>query len=137
MTAGRSTTDFDEVCAGLLAAGQSVRFRARGPSMSPSIRDGESLTVAPVTAREIAVGDVILYRSPRGLTAHRVLAALPGDQPAWRVSGDAPGSEEERVPADHVLGRVESVRRDGVDRPVGGHAVSRAAFLGALLPRLR
>jgi hypothetical protein len=135
MTERLPAPDFGELCADLLAAGRPVRFRARGPSMSPAILDGESLTVAPVRPGEIVPGDVILYRSPRGLTVHRVVTSLSGEPLAWRVQGDAPGSEEERGAAGQLLGRVETVRREGRDQPVGRRAVSRAAFLRRLLPR--
>jgi len=88
--------------------------------MYPTIRDGEVVTVAPVQARDVGRGDVLLYLTERGLTAHRVLRRLPGEETAFRVRGDAPGSEEELVVGTQVLGRVESVERAGRELPVGG-----------------
>ncbi len=63
---------FTAVVDSLLAEGLSVRFRAGGRSMLPTVRDGDCVTVAPVDARAVAVGDVLLCRTPRGPVAHRV-----------------------------------------------------------------
>jgi hypothetical protein len=104
---------FDELCAELLCAGIAVRFTARGPSMAPTIRDGEVVTMEPVRPNEVAAGDVVLYAGRRGLTAHRVLEALQGREPAFRARGDAPGSTEELVHGGRLLGRVREVERRG------------------------
>jgi hypothetical protein len=103
---------FGEVCLALLREGQSVRFRAAGLSMAPSIRDGDVITVAPLTAA-VRRGDVLLYRAGGRLTAHRVIARGRGGDALFRVRGDAPGWEEERVAWGDVLGRVVEVERDG------------------------
>ena len=121
---------FPDLCADLLQSGRPVRFRAPGASMHPTIRDGEVVTVVPVPTREIKRGDVLLYQTDRGLTAHRVIRRLPGPKTAFRVRGDAPGSEEERVAANRVLGKVASVERAGRQLPVDGY---RGSGFGALV----
>ena len=121
---------FPDLCTDLLQSGRPVRFRAPGASMHPTIRDGEVVTVVPVPTREIKSGDVLLYQTERGLTAHRVIRRLPGSKTAFRVRGDAPGSEEERVAANRVLGKVASVERAGRQLPVDGYL--RSGF-GALV----
>lgn len=128
---------FHDLCVDLLLSGRPVRFRAPGASMHPTIRDGEVVTVAPVQARRIARGDVLLYLSDGGLTAHRVIRRLPGPEAAFRMRGDAPGSREERVAADNILGRVESVERDGRELQVGGFARGRVASLVRLSLKVR
>lgn len=102
---------FTPVCIDLLRAGQSVRFTATGASMAPVIRDGDVLTVAPVPASELRQDDVVLYLTPRGLTAHRVVRLLSAAPAAFEACGDAPGSPLEQVPAAAVLGRVTRVER--------------------------
>ena len=64
---------FVEVSTDLLRRGQSVRFRAPGWSMHPSIKDGETITVEPVAPCDVKRGDIILYRSQQGVIAHRVV----------------------------------------------------------------
>jgi hypothetical protein len=84
---------FADVCVGLLNQGQSVRFKATGWSMQPTICDGEMINVEPVLPSQVRHGDIILYRNPRGITAHRVIhiqrernSAL-SPQPSVKLSG--------------------------------------------------
>ena len=128
---------FPDLCTDLLQSGRRVRFRAPGASMHPTIRDGEVVTVAPVLTRDIKRGDVLLYLAERGLTAHRVRRRLPGPETAFCVRGDALGSEEERVAANRVLGRVTSVERAGRELPVGGSLRNGIGALVRLARRIR
>jgi len=41
--------------------------------MYPSIREGELITVESVQASDVKIADIVLYRSERGLIAHRVI----------------------------------------------------------------
>jgi len=84
--------------------------------MGPAIRDGDLVTFAPIRHRQVRRGDVLLYDSARGPTAHRVVECPKRDRAIFLTRGDAPGSPLEEVPVGQVLGRVESVERDG--RPV-------------------
>ena len=84
---------FTDVCVGLLNQGKSVRFKANGWSMHPTICDGEMIHVEPVLPSQVRHGDIILYGSPRGITAHRVVhiqkeinSAL-SPQPSVKLSG--------------------------------------------------
>jgi len=50
---------FIDVSIELLRRGQSVRFQAPGQSMHPAIREGETITVAPVAPFNIKRGDIL------------------------------------------------------------------------------
>ena len=113
MAAMPSPPRFSDVCVELLLGGTAVRFRATGSSMWPTIRDGDVITVAPARPDDVAVGDVVLYRAPRGLTAHRVMKRLIDLPLAFRVRGDAPGSQDDTVAAGEILGTVGTIERDG------------------------
>jgi signal peptidase I len=106
---------FVEVVTDLLRRGHSVRFRAKGGSMHPTIREGEAITVAPVRPAEIQLGDLILYRSGRGVTAHRVVRVVrdPDGTLAFIPRGDSSTTRDEPVAQSAVLGRVVGVERDG------------------------
>ena len=56
---------FASLSAEILRQGDSFQFRAHGLSMTPFIRDGDLLTIAPVDAAELEIGDVVLYRNRR------------------------------------------------------------------------
>lgn len=119
---------FAELCEALLRDGRPVRFRAPGRSMAPAVGDGDVVTVAPVDVREVRCGDVLLYRTARGPIAHRVVAVPVRDagDGHFRVRGDAPGSPDEVVPTEDVLGRVEAVAPRGGSRwrRLGGRALA-------------
>ena len=96
----------------LLSQGTTVRFRPSGRSMYPSIREGELITVEPVVPSDVQLGDIVLYRSERGLIAHRVVSSS-GDARVFGVRGDASLSCDEPVEAHRILGRVVAVQRNG------------------------
>jgi len=97
----------------LLSQGATVRFRPSGRSMYPSIREGEIITVEPVEASDVKLGDIVLYRSERGLIAHRVIEIASRDARVFRVRGDASLSCDQPVAAHQILGRVVGVKRNG------------------------
>ncbi len=101
----------------LLSQGTTVRFRPSGRSMYPSIREGELITVEPVVASDVTLGDIVLYRSERGLIAHRVVGSSPTQSsvlsPHYFLRGDTSLSCDQPVEAQQILGRVVGVERDG------------------------
>ena len=64
---------FIDVSTELLRQGKSVRFRAPGLSMHPTIKEGETITVEPVAPFDIKRGDILLYIVGRKIIAHRVV----------------------------------------------------------------
>jgi signal peptidase I len=125
-TAGRldpADAAFAGVVSEVLSRGHSVRFRAKGASMHPAIRDGEIVTVAPVQPAEIRRGDVILYRFRGGVIAHRVASIGRGTAGTlvFVVRGDAFHGCDEPVDESALLGRVVTAER-------GGRALDPSAF---------
>ncbi len=80
--------------------------------MYPSIREGELITVEPVAASDVKLADIVLYRSERGLIAHRVVEIAARDARIFRLRGDASLSCDRPVEAERVLGRVVEVERN-------------------------
>jgi len=106
---------FVEVVSEVLARGHSARFRAKGTSMSPAIREGEVITVTPVQPAEIRRGDVVLCNTGQGVIAHRVERLVWGADGMLRfiTRGDASLGPDEPAGASAVLGRVVAVERGG------------------------
>lgn len=134
---------FSDLMAELLQRGNSVRFRANGKSMAPIIQCGEAITVEPVVPSAVKRGEIILYRSDRGVIAHRVVQVSrpqvgafkgsngrTGDDWAFRLRGDASSSCDEPVEARQVLGRVILVERSG-------RAINLTGGSAQILQRLR
>ena len=108
-------TLFTPLCVRMLEDGHAVRFQAPGSSMHPAIRDGEWVTVEPTRPAFVRRGDVLLYHSVRGLTAHRVVRVVTeeGTRARFVFRGDNTGALDEPVAFGHILGRVACVERGG------------------------
>jgi signal peptidase I len=104
---------FVEVCTGMLQAGLALRFRATGESMSPTIREGETILVMPINPHEVRRGDVVLYRKKEKVIVHRV-NAIEGAEAvghAFILRGDAMESCDEPVEPRQICGKAVWVER--------------------------
>ncbi|MEW6532975.1 MAG: S26 family signal peptidase [Thermodesulfobacteriota bacterium] len=103
-----------DLMAAVLGKGRQFRLCARGASMTPFIRDGDRLTIAPLSARPPRVGDVVAFSVPgeygSGLVIHRVVW---NRGTTFVIQGDANGSLAAIIPSEHVLGRVVKAERNG------------------------
>lgn len=107
--------NFENTVSDLLRRGVPVRFQAKGDSMYPSIRCGEHVHVSPAEAETLRVGDVVLARARRGLTAHRVVK-LHDNSVITR--GDNALGRDAVLEHDAVIGRVTLVERGGAQLAV-------------------
>ena len=102
-----------ELMRAVLARGRFFRFRARGWSMAPFIRDGDVITVAPLDRKLPAIGAVVAFIRPEAgnLVVHRMIArhatgvVMQGDSIATCVDG--------LIPLENLLGRVIRIERNG------------------------
>jgi hypothetical protein len=81
--------------------------------MHPTVKDGDTITIEPVPLSEVTRGDIILYRSGMGVTAHRLIRieTRKDTSPRFILRGDTLGSPIELVHSQDVLGRVVCVER--------------------------
>ena len=97
----------------VLERGRPFRFCARGWSMTPFIRDGDVITVAPLLQALPGVGEVVAFMRPEGgnLVVHRVVAHrargvfIQGDNGRDQADGI--------IPQENLLGRVTRIERNG------------------------
>ena len=112
--------DFASIAHEVLDRGRALRFKAKGGSMSPFIRNGDVMEVVPVKGK-INFGDIILYHSSCGSPViHRVIQR---NKESIITKGDSVPSSDHQVLFKHVLGRVVAVEKNGwrirLDTPVG------------------
>src|SRR5215475_7141190 len=126
---------FEEVVCPLLEQGLSVRFQARGASMSPAIRDQEIVEVTPVISTKLRKDDIVLAKSHCGFRLHRIVLADPAKD-LFITRGDCGQENDPSLRADQILGlaRAKEVRvgRNIVQarfRSVGGCLLRSAARL--------
>ena len=121
-----------------LTSGTTVRFRAEGTSMYPTIRDGETITVVAVSPDEVVRGDVLLCRDGTRVLAHRVVAvATNGPERLFQLKGDAKTECDAPVGARAIIGAVVNVRRNGRFVPLGGRASHMRRAVRAAASRTR
>lgn len=99
------------VARSLLEKGVPVRFRARGFSMKPLIRDEDVITLGPLDPAALRMGDVVAC-VPCGmgrLVVHRVVGRGPDSRVL--VRGDGAFSPDGHVSTREILGRVMRVER--------------------------
>ncbi len=125
-----------ELLRAVLAKGKPFRFRARGWSMSPFIKDGDVVTVSPLGGRRPRTGEIVAFLHPRtGKAAiHRVVRMRDG---RFSVRGDNAFGPDGALSPDRILGAVTRVERGGRNvRGTGGPASLAVALLsrtGALV----
>jgi|SRR5579872_143547 len=104
---GADTRLFEEVARPLLAQGLSVRFQARGASMSPAIRDGEIVEVIPAIVAELHKDDIVLAKTEYGFRLHRIVRADPGED-RFITRGDCGQENDPVLTGAQILGLAQS-----------------------------
>ncbi len=97
---------FREIAGAVLREGARISFRAGGSSMSPFIRDNETVIIEPLNDT-LRIGDVVLFGSEGNqLILHRIVKKK-GD--GYVTRGDATCHPDGTVPHSAVLGRAVHV----------------------------
>jgi hypothetical protein len=92
----------------LLRSGQTVRFRARGHSMWPTITSRSEIEVRPQAASALRVGQIAAFERQGRVVVHRVRAVAAGH---IEFAGDALTRGDGPVEHARVLGKVHVLRR--------------------------
>jgi hypothetical protein len=92
----------------LLRSGQTVRFRARGSSMWPSITSRSEIEVRPHEAAELRVGQIAAFERRGRVVVHRVRAVAAEHV---EFAGDALARADGPIERARVLGQAYVLRR--------------------------
>ncbi|HUS63502.1 MAG TPA: S24/S26 family peptidase [Kofleriaceae bacterium] len=91
-----------------LRAGLGAELELRGFSMTPGLRDGDHLQVAPLGERLPSPGEILVARLGTRLVTHRLVAVAGGRA---TLRGDACRRDDPPIETSSLLGRVVAVRR--------------------------
>lgn len=107
-----SASALTELMTAVLAKGKPFRFRAKGWSMSPFIKDGDVITVSPLGGRAPRTGDVVAFLHPKSghVGVHRIVRASGGE---FLIRGDNVDGGDGSLTRKSILGTVTAVVRDG------------------------
>lgn len=95
---------------GLLLQRTAVAFRAGGPSMNPTIRDGDSVRIRPLGPDDPRYGAIVLFRKNERLVLHRMVRRQRKTGCVYAVA-DAATEGGEWVAANDLLGVAEWTQR--------------------------
>jgi len=120
-----------ELLRAVLDKGVPFRFRAKGHSMSPFIKDGDMITISPVKNGPVGFGGVVSYINlkRKRLFVHRVVRRVGGD---YLIKADSSIDSSTWVPKENILGSVTMVERNGKQVRLG---LGPERFLIAFLSR--
>ena len=100
----------------LREAGGKMRLKVAGSSMSPLIRDGDSVIVECGVEEGPGLGDVIVRRHQGGLVVHRIVRVLrDGNQAVFITKGDCSTSFDLPTSGEGIIGRVTAIE---ASRPI-------------------
>lgn len=121
-----------ELLRATLAEGMSFRFRAKGFSMDPFIRDSDMITVWPLADHSPDLGDVVAFiqEETEKLVVHRVIR-IKGN--SYLIKGDNSAGADGLIHRANILGWVKRVERDDKSVSVG---FGPERFLIAFLTRM-
>lgn len=91
--------------------GADFRFRAKGTSMYPTIREGDIITVSPLGELRPGAYEVVAFRHPGNgkLVVHRIIERSPDSFLAKGDNSEPDGT----IPLSHLLGVITKVERNG------------------------
>lgn len=127
-----------ELAGEVLSSSGTMRLRATGWSMLPTIVQGDVLVFAPTNRDELSEGDIVLFGRNERLFAHRVLSISRGHRDGHILTqGDALPTPDLPVADSELIGRVSRIERNGRQiKPVRALGFSDGA-IAAVLRRSR
>jgi signal peptidase I len=92
----------------LLAEGKSIKVRADGYSMFPSIKSGSMIYIEPLSPGSYpAPGEIVAWKRESGFVVHRLVRIIKeGSQILFMTRGDSCPREDKPVAAEKIAGRV-------------------------------
>ena len=103
----------------LLTEGKTIRIKAHGYSMFPSIRPGSLILIEPLNVKGIPhEGEIIAIRREAGLIVHRLSKILYKDGVTYYIArGDSNAYADKPVKIDKIAGRIVRAESTG-ENPV-------------------
>lgn len=142
-----SSKQLTELIEAILSKGAVFRFRAKGASMSPFLKDGDVLSIAPCEPSSLRCGNIVAYcqKDENGnerLVVHRIIQQK---ESGFILKGDNLSvSDQGIVCPDQILGKVIQAEREGAivkfsitraDRAIAG--LSRFGILRGVIQPVR
>lgn len=116
----------------LLAEGKSLKVKADGYSMYPSIKPGSIVLIEPL-AEDISPspGEIIAWKRESGFVVHRLVRIIKeGDKISFITRGDSCAYKDKPVTRNQIAGKVVQVESDtGRLLSAGGKLIRKPCYL--------
>lgn len=102
----------------VISSDRSTRFQARGFSMCPLIRDGDFLTITPLSGMTLRIGMVVAFRRPgsQAISVHRIIRI---NGAAYLIRGDNSPGNDGWIVKEKIIGYVSRIEHNGKERSFG------------------
>ncbi|MFH1772363.1 MAG: signal peptidase I [Candidatus Omnitrophota bacterium] len=138
-----SSRDFINISTRLMDDARLLRFKAKGKSMHPAIKDGDILTLEKPIKETLKEGEIIFFlRNGKCPVIHRI-KRIEKEQEKILIytGGDSLNGADEAVDLENVIGRVCAIERNShpihVERKPGQFKKTAALFLSRALLRFK
>ncbi len=118
-----------------LRKGQPLWFRVLSGSMSPMLRVGEEVYIAPTTAGDLQIGEIAAFETDAGLVIHRIVQRLSDRGSIQLIEMSDVYLHAGQVESGAAIGRVVAIgrgkRRIDLQRPIAqkcGRVTARARY---------
>jgi signal peptidase I len=103
----------------LLSEGKTIRIKAHGYSMYPSIKPGSLVLIEPLSLKGApAVGEIIAIETGNGLIIHRLIRIIiRNNVKTYIARGDSNAFADNPVKIDKIAGRIVGAETTG-ENPV-------------------
>jgi signal peptidase I len=103
----------------LLSEGKTIRIKAHGYSMYPSIKPGSLVLIEPLRVKGSPVpGEILAIEKDNGLIIHRLIRIIPANNVKTFIArGDSNAFADNPVKIDKIAGRIVGAETTG-DNPV-------------------
>lgn len=92
----------------LLSEGKTIKVKANGYSMYPSVKPGSVIYIEPLgDAENPSAGEVLAWKRDSGFIVHRLVRSYEeGGRTLYVTRGDSCTSEDSPFFSEHIAGRV-------------------------------
>ncbi len=99
----------------LLAEGKTIKVKAEGFSMYPSVKPASIIYIEPIEKGTLPVsGEIIAWKRDSGLVVHRLVRIIKKYSQTYFITrGDSSAFEDELVTVDQIAGRVIRIENPG------------------------
>jgi signal peptidase I len=104
-----------DMSSSLLSEGKTVRIKAHGYSMYPSIRPGSIIIIEPLSLKgDPKPGEIIAIRRENGMVVHRLLRITIKNGVRYYIArGDSNAFTDAPITIDRISGRVIKAESSG------------------------